>query len=191
MENLKVDKIIICKQEKESENYEKFKKIVKEKRIKVIEVKMGDELNIEKDLKFQILWPKVEQIEENILNNNSIVAKLNYKGFSVLFTGDIEEIAEKAILEENKNIKSTILKIAHHGSKSSSTEEFLNAVMPKIALIGVGQNNKFGHPSQVTLDNLKDLDCQIYRTDLCGEISIKVNRNGKIKVLKHINKDET
>ena len=74
----------------------------------------GDELLIE----IQILWPKKEQITENILNNNSIVAKLVYEDFSMLFTGDIEEIAEKQILSEYKNniqnLKSTILKIAHH-----------------------------------------------------------------------------
>jgi len=78
----------------------------------------GDELLIEKYIKIQILWPKKEQITENILNNNSIVAKLVYEDFSMLFTGDIEEIAEKQILSEYKNniqnLKSTILKIAHH-----------------------------------------------------------------------------
>ena len=77
----------------------------------------GDELLIEKYIKIQILWPKKEQITENILNNNSIVAKLVYEDFSMLFTGDIEEIAEKQILSEYKNniqnLKSTILKIAH------------------------------------------------------------------------------
>ena len=78
----------------------------------------GDELLIEKYIKIQILWPKKEQITENILNNNSIVAKLVYEDFSMLFTGDIEEIAEKQILSEYKNniqnLKSTILKISHH-----------------------------------------------------------------------------
>lgn len=74
-------------------------------------------MTIEKDLKIQILWPKEEQIRENILNNNSIVAKLNYKNVSVLFTGDIEEIAEKDILSEYKNsniLNSIILKVGHH-----------------------------------------------------------------------------
>lgn len=83
---------------------------------------------------------------------------MQYKGISILFTGDIEEIAEKAILEKYKDtnkLKSTILKVAHHGSKSSSTEEFLNAVKPKVALIGVGEKNTFGHPS---IDILKRLE---------------------------------
>lgn len=106
----------------------------------------------------QILWPKEEQIAENMLNNNSIVAKLSYENFSVLFTGDIEKIAEKQILKEYKNtnvLKSNILKVAHHGSKTSTTKEFLDKVKPQIALIGVGKNNKFGHPNSEVIERLE------------------------------------
>lgn len=123
-------------------------------------LKNGDELNIEKDLKIKILWPKEEQISENILNNNSIVAKLSYKNLSILFTGDIEEIAEKQILKEYKNsniLNSTILKVGHHGSKTSSIQEFLEAANPKIALIGVGKNNNFGHPNDSVLERISKL----------------------------------
>lgn len=81
-------------------------------------MRSGDEITIEKNIKIKILWPQKEQITENILNNNSIVAKLDYKDFSMMFTGDIEEIAEKQILSEYKNsmqiLNSTILKVAHH-----------------------------------------------------------------------------
>ena len=138
-----------------------------------MKLRNGDVINIEKDLKFEILWPKEEQIPENILNNNSIVAKLKYKDFSMLFTGDIEEIAEKQILKENKNktefiksdinwnennlLKATILKVGHHGSKTSSTQEFIESVKPKIALIGVGKNNNFGHPNKGVLDRLEKM----------------------------------
>lgn len=111
-------------------------------------------------MKIKILWPQKEQIQENILNNNSIVARLKYKNFSVLFTGDIEEIAENQILDEYKNsniLNSTILKVGHHGSKTSSTQEFIKAVKPKIALIGVGENNTFGHPNNVVLERLTNL----------------------------------
>ncbi len=110
-----------------------------------------------------ILWPKDERIEENEINNNSIVAKLSYRKFSCIFTGDIEEIAEKAILKEYKHtntLNSTILKVAHHGSKTSSTEEFLNAVKPKIGLIGVGENNNFGHPDREVLERLERMRMQ-------------------------------
>lgn len=92
------------------------------------------------------------------------MAKLNYKNFSCVFTGDIEEIAEKQILSEYKNsnvLESKVLKVGHHGSKSSSIQEFLNKVKPQIALIGVGKNNTFGHPNNhvlIRLENLRSKD---------------------------------
>ena len=134
---------MVCHQGKNSANYQKYKKIIKEKNIKDIVVKKGDEILIENNLKIKILWPKEKQISENILNNNSIVLKINYKNnFSMIFTGDIEKIAEKEIINEYKNsnlLKSDILKVGHHGSKTSTTQEFLEKISPKIALIGVRQ----------------------------------------------------
>ena len=167
MDELKVKTVVISKQGEDSENYQKFKEIVKRKKIKVMIIGRNSNmdstrLQIEDDLYFEILWPNNSKvINENILNNNSIVCKLNYKNFSMLFTGDIEEIAEKQILQEYKNnvqlLKSTILKVAHHGSKTSSTQEFVEMVTPKIALIGVGKNNKFGHPNDGVIKRLENL----------------------------------
>ena len=97
----------------------------------------------------------------------------------MLFTGDIEAIAEKAILKKyskNLNIlKSDILKVAHHGSKTSSITEFIEKIKPKYAIIGVGEDNKFGHPSDSTIQNLEKANIRIYRTDKMGEIEIKTN----------------
>lgn len=180
LEELYVKNVIISKQKEESDNYKKFLEIVKTKKIKVTIVQAGNKVKVDKDVYLNILWPTSElEISDNALNNNSIVAKFVYKNFSVLFTGDIEEIAEEAILKKYKNslnnLNATVLKIAHHGSKTSSTESFLNAVKPKFALIGVGQNNKFGHPSDITLQNLGNINCKIYRTDEDGEITINTN----------------
>ena len=190
LKELKVGKVIISKQGEHSENYQKFLKLVKEKNIKVIVVKKNDRIKIEKDLYFDILWPDNEQIKENILNNNSIVMKMCYKDFSMLFTGDIEEIAEKKILEayRGKEIKpnSNVLKVAHHGSNTSTIKEILDVIKPKIALIGVGKENNFGHPNEVIINRLKDYDTKIYRTDTDGEISIVVNKKGGIKLKKFI-----
>lgn len=164
MQEIKV-KNVICSfvgQEK-SENYEEFVEIINTKKINVLEVFAGKRVNIEKDLYINILWPLQEsKIYNNEINNNSMVFKLCYKNFSMLFTGDIEEEAEKKIcnLYNSENVlKSTILKVAHHGSKTSSTEEFLNLVSPKLALIGVGKNNNFGHPSNMVIDRLKNIRC--------------------------------
>ena len=158
LEELKVGQIFVSKQEEESENYEEFLGRVKEKNLQVREVKKGDKIIIG-DVTFHILWPIEKQIEENQLNNNAMVMKLQYKEFSMLFTGDIEEVAEKKILDTYNNdldiLKATVLKVAHHGSKSSSTEEFLKAVNSKVAIIGVGESNMFGHPSDVVLERLQ------------------------------------
>ena len=96
--------------------------------IPIIVVEKGDIINIERDLKIRILFPTNELIEENVLNNNSVVAKLEYKKFSMLFTGDIEKIAEEKLLKNISNnlLKTDILKVAHHGSKTSSIQEFVN-----------------------------------------------------------------
>ena len=101
MEELNVEHILISKQGENSENYGIFKKIINNKKIKVIVVGKGDKIQIENDFYFDILWPNNEKlINDNVLNNNSIVCKLCYNNFSILFTGDIEEIAEKEILQD-------------------------------------------------------------------------------------------
>ena len=91
-------------------------------------------------------------------------------------------------MQEYKNnlniLKGTILKVGHHGSKTSSIQEFIEAVKPKISLIGVGKDNKFGHPNDDVIKRLKNFGAKIYRTDIMGEISIIVNQKGKIRIKK-------
>lgn len=164
MENISVKKVIISKQIESSEAYSKFVSIVKEREINIGIVKAGDRINIENNFYFDVLWPDWGNfITENAINNNSIVCKLRYRDFSVLFTGDIEEIAEKKILELYKDnlkvLQSTVLKVAHHGSKSSSIDEFLDVVKPRLALIGVSKNNLYGHPANEVIERLDMLRC--------------------------------
>ena len=189
IDNLKVKNIIISKQGKNSDNLKTLNELVNRNKINVKIVKSGDYIGVDKYTYFEILFPEEELIKENILNNNSIVAKFSYKNFSMLFTGDIEEIAEKKICQMYKGtnkLNAVILKVAHHGSKTSSTEEFLEIVKPNIALIGVGENNNFGHPNKEVLKRINQYTNLIYRTDECGEISLVITREGKIKVKKLI-----
>ena len=158
--------MIISFQKERYENIEKLLKIVKEKNINLIVVNQGDKISVEKDLEIDILWPdKNSLIKENSINNNSIVFKLIYKKYSILFTGDIEKIAEEKILNkyQKNELKTDVLKVAHHGSKSSSIEKFVKAVNPKIAIIGVGENNKFGHPNEDVINRLKSFGVAIFR----------------------------
>ena len=140
-------------------------------------MKKGDIINIDKDVKIRILFPDNELISQNILNNNSLVAKLEYKDLKMLFTGDIEAVAEKKLIKmySKDELSANILKVPHHGSKSSSTEKFLEVVDASAALIGVGENNKFGHPNDGVIERLVQEGTLIYRTDKMGEIVIKSN----------------
>ena len=156
MEKIKVGKVIVSKQPGESEEYRNILEIIKRKNIEAYVVKAQDRITIEKDLYINILNP-AGKLEFNDLNNNAMVAKLIYKNFSMLFTGDIEKAEENIAQKYKNNLKSTILKVAHHGSKTSTNEEFLKYVEPQIALIGVGENNKFGHPNQQTIGKLKNI----------------------------------
>ncbi len=114
MEELTVKNVIISKQKEDSKQYQEFLKLVKEKNMAVVIVKKGDRLSLENGIYFEFLWPQDDLIEKKALNNNSIVAKLHYNQFSMLFTGDIEEPAEKLLLEKKFNLKADILKVAHH-----------------------------------------------------------------------------
>ena len=183
IENFKVKNIIISNQSENSENYIKFQNLINRKKLNVIYVKAGNTINIEKNLRINILWPENNLIEEKGLNNNSIVFKLCYLNKSILFTGDIEKLAEDKIIKKYQNtnvLNSDILKVAHHGSKTSSNELFLKKVTPVVSLIGVGKNNKFGHPSNEVINRLKNLNCKIYRTDQMGEIDVIINIHGII-----------
>ena len=183
MDKIRIKNIIISKQGETSGNYTEFIELVKRHKINFIIVQAGDKIKIDKTSYFEILWPMQEQVRENILNNNSIVAKFTYRDISLLFTGDIEEIAERKIVQmyESK-LKADIIKVAHHGSKTSSIEQFVEKVQPKVALIGVGENNNFGHPGQDIIKRFENIKCNIFRTDKMGEITLKINSKGKVKI---------
>ena len=186
LEGLKVKNVIISKQREKSQQYSEFMRIIKKKKINVIVVERGNRVKIEDGIYFDILWPQKEQIKDNILNNNSIVAKLHYNEFSMLFTGDIEQEAEKILIQNNTNLKVDVLKVAHHGSNTSSMKEFVKTVKPRVALIGVGKNNNFGHPDSEVLNRFKQINTKIFRTDENGEINIVVDKKGRIKLEKFI-----
>lgn len=159
LEKIKVEKVIISKQAELSNEYKNLINIIKEKNIQMQIVKKGDKIQFDKLTYITFLYP-TENLKFNDLNSNSIVCKLMYGNFSMLFTGDIEKEAESDILNLYKNtniLNSTILKAGHHGSKTSSTQEFVETVNPKYVLIGVGKNNTFGHPSEEVIERFENL----------------------------------
>jgi len=114
----------------------------------------------------------------NEINANSIVLRLDFGDFSMLFMGDAEAQTEQRLLGKNLELKANVLKVAHHGSKYATSEEFVKRVTPEAAIISDGAWNRYGHPAQVVLDRLKAANVKVYRTDLQGEITITTK--GKI-----------
>ena len=108
-------------------------------------------------------------------NDGSVVARLSYGKTSIMLTGDAPIKTEQIILSENSpsRLQSNILKVGHHGSRTSTSSTFLKAVSPTYALISDGKDNKYGHPHKETLDALTQLGVKILRTDLLGTIILK------------------
>jgi competence protein ComEC len=115
----------------------------------------------------------------NSPNANSVVLRLDYGEFSMLFTGDAETQTEERMITKESTLAAKILKVAHHGSKYATSENFLGAVKPEVAIISEAENNRYGHPSQGTLDRLKSANVKLYRTDFSGEITILTNGKSK------------
>lgn len=106
------------------------------------------------------------------LNDYSAVLRVVYENTAYLFTGDAEVISENEMLASSQNIQADLVKVGHHGSNSSSSEDFLKAINPSIAIISCGIDNTYGHPSDVIIDRLAAFDIEVYRTDLQGTIII-------------------
>jgi competence protein ComEC len=111
-------------------------------------------------------------------NNDSLVLKIQYNDISVLFTGDIETEAEENLIHLGKWLRSDIIKVPHHGGRTSSTEEFLQMVRPKVAVISVGRNNPFNHPHIETIRRYKDVGAQVFRTERDGAITLLSVQDG-------------
>lgn len=122
-----------------------------------------------------VLWPRRPQEEfldntRSDANSNSIVTKLTYGKTAFFFTGDAEPDTEAALLRKNLDFTSTVLKVAHHGGKHSSTKAFLAAVKPKAAVISCGAGNDYGHPTSEALERLGAVGARVFRTDRDGEV---------------------
>lgn len=125
------------------------------------------------------------------INDTSIVLRIEYGETSFLFTGDATRETEQLILNSGMDLESTVLKVAHHGSETSTSYVWLNAVMPQYAVISVGKNNTYGHPTEEVLSRLSDADVITYRTDLNGNITaISDGKNVTFTTEKIANEEE-
>lgn len=156
----------------DTDQYKEWIRIIKEKEIPIYIAQAGGKLDLGNNIFMDILHPFENLAGKKVsnTNNSSIVNKLIYNDFEVLFTGDIEKSTENKLISAGINLNSDILKIAHHGSKTSTGEEFLRAVNALLAIIEVGKDNQYGHPHQEVLDRMKNLS--IFTTGADGNIKI-------------------
>ncbi len=127
----------------------------------------GESYKVAEDCTIDFIAP-VNDYEDH--NNYSIVCRFNYGENSFLFTGDIEEIAERDILNNGADISADVMKVAHHGSRTSSLKAFIQNVNPEYAVISVGNFNDYGHPHSETLKLMELLNIELYRTDYHGDV---------------------
>ena len=165
-----------------TKNTETFKKIVnelKKQNLKIIVPYQGMELDLGEEANLIFLTPLEYQWNND--NNFSLVTKINFKDTSILFMGDSESEVERQLLKDSHVLESNIVKLGHHGSKSSTSIAFLDKVAADYAIISCGKNNKYGHPHKETIDKLDKLKIKYYRTDLDGNIIFRSDGDYIIK----------
>jgi len=174
LRDLEVENLVLPDNGNEKE-FDILLEISGSKDTKVSKCSRGDTIRLDNKTFLSVLHPvKGFRTINSSLNNGSLVLKLNYMEASVLLTGDIEKEVEELLLKDGAYIEADVLKVAHHGSDTSTTREFLDGVEPKAAVISVGNNN-FGHPSASVVERLKDTKIQLFRTDVNGAVILTTN----------------
>jgi competence protein ComEC len=159
-------------QECASATCDAWQALIEDKGIANRRAEAGMRLDLGRGVRLDVLHPPSQLMTntQSDTNNNSVVIRLQYGQFSVLLTGDVMAEAENTLLISGRPLDSLVLKVPHHGADTSLTEPFLEAVSPEVAIISVGADNRFGHPSEVTLEKLEGT--ATYRTDLDGSIEV-------------------
>lgn len=153
----------------------------KAKKLSINTAKNGVAIDLGSQIDVKMLAPVENKYED--LNNYSAVIKLTYGKTSFLFAGDAEKLSEEQMLNTSEDLRATVLKAGHHGSSSSSCDDFLDAVNPLYAVISVGADNEYGHPSKSTLNRFKKRGITALRTDEMGDI-VLTSDGDKLNILK-------
>ncbi len=161
-----------------TQTYENMITAIKESGAKVISATPGKTFTFG-EVSFTIIAP-LEQ--DNNLNNMSVALKLNYGEYSFMFTGDAEKEVEEQILNSGVDLSADVFKLAHHGSSTSNTMDFLKAISPEYAVISCSADNKYGHPHDETVDALDELGIDYFSTYKSGNIIFSIDENG-LKVI--------
>lgn len=159
-----------------TKTYENLLQSIADKGLTITPAEPGDELLSSGGAVLTVLAPNGEDYGD--LNNYSVVLRLTYGEDSFLFTGDAEEASEEEMLSLDWPLTATVLKCGHHGSETSTSPAFLDAVSPQYAVISCGVDNDYGHPDAVTLEKLEAAGAEVFRTDLQGTILASTDGSG-------------
>lgn len=173
LNQVKIEQVVLGKKKQFTDLEQDIIKQARKANSEISYVQKGDHWK-QGDISFYILSPTGS---ETTSNNSSIVLFTEFGGLNWLFTGDLEEAGENEILRTIPSLQADVLKIAHHGSKSSTSPAFLRALNPKIALISAGKKNRYGHPHEEVVERLQEADVLIYRTDENGAITYTFRKN--------------
>lgn len=174
LKRYEVNAVLITGVDYKSPSYDEFLKIVTEKNIQIYIAEKNEDFSFG-NVTLDVIYPNKPLLGKKFqdLNNSSIVIKILYGGKKILMTGDMAFEEENLLIKTGLNLRADILKVGHHGSKTSSSRDFLNLVKPEIAIIQSGNGNSFGHPSKEALNRLKAAGVQqIYRNDMDGLVEI-------------------
>ncbi|HIC94008.1 MAG TPA: MBL fold metallo-hydrolase, partial [Anaerolineae bacterium] len=173
LERYRVGQILESGYEHSTSTYQRWLELIEEKKTPAHLARSGMRLGLEEGLELAILHPGPELLKgtEADSNNNSVVSRLSMGRVSFLFPGDIEEVVETMLLASGRELSSTVLKVPHHGSDTSSSAPFLEAVNPQLAVISVGADNRFGCPSPEVVERLEGRAI-LKRTDEDGTIEV-------------------
>ena len=181
IKNVGIGQVLDSGQIHTTQIFEDFLDTIASKQIPLKSVREGYSINLDTTVKIDVLNPPVDLPDgvdnEAQFNDNSIVLKVTYGEFSALLTGDMQETNEARLVSKNATaLDAEVLKAGHHGSRTSTSSSFLNAVTPKIAIISLRSGNSYGHPHQEALDRLSAAGTeQIFRTDVDGTITLTTN----------------
>ena len=160
--------VIMPDYEKDTKTYQELVDVIHDKNMKITYPVVGEQYALG-EAKFTIIAPNSNSYGGNA-NDYSVAILLEYGKNRFLFTGDAEEASEAEMLTNGIDISADVYKVAHHGSRSASTQEFLNAVHPKYAVISCGEGNSYGHPHAEVLNRLRSMGVEVFRTDEQGSI---------------------
>jgi len=172
LENYPVKLAALTGQVHSTQIYERLLTDIRDKNVTALKVRTGTVIPFDPAVKLEVLGPDDDQVNSDDTNDASIVIKLTYGGTSFLLTGDAEMPANKAILDRGFDVRSTVLKLGHHGSRTSTNEDWLMKVQPQLGIISAGKDNSFGHPHPEVIAALEKLKIPYVRTDEHGTITV-------------------